>query len=185
MPKAAIKSYAVPSVAEQGTPFVADLATADHAFLVPHHGLGHSAILNFARIYDSGPADRIAWIRTGIPAAAAKSLFDHINMPSGELMKGLRLSPATLSRKAGQDANLSAEDSERVIGMAKLIGQVQVMVEESGDPTGFDAAQWTASWLQEPVPALNGARPIDYMDTMEGQGMVAGLLAQAQSGAYA
>jgi uncharacterized protein (DUF2384 family) len=72
-----------------------------------------------------------------------------------------------------------------VVGMAKLIGQVQTMVEESGDPTGFDAAQWLARWLDEPLPALDGKRPAEYMDTAEGRDLVSNLLAMAQSGAYA
>ena len=37
----------------------------------------------------------------------------------------------------------------------------------------------------DPVPALGGARPIDLMDTMEGQALVSTTLAQLQSGAYA
>ena len=59
------------------------------------------------------------------------------------------------------------------------------MVEESGDPQGFDAAAWLSTWIEEPLPALGGARPVDIMDTMEGQALVSTLLAQIQSGAYA
>ncbi|MEO9190059.1 MAG: MbcA/ParS/Xre antitoxin family protein [Acetobacteraceae bacterium] len=40
-------------------------------------------------------------------------------------------------------------------------------------------------WLNDPLPALGGARPIDLMDTMEGQTLVSTTLAQLQSGAYA
>ena len=92
---------------------------------------------------------------------------------------------ATLNRKVSRGEALSAEDSERIVGMSKLIGQVQTMVEQSGAPEGFDAAKWVAGWLQTPVAALGGGRPVDYMDTMEGQGMVSVLLARMQSGAYA
>ena len=40
-------------------------------------------------------------------------------------------------------------------------------------------------WLNGPLPALGGARPIDLMDTMEGQALVSATLARIQSGAYA
>jgi len=40
-------------------------------------------------------------------------------------------------------------------------------------------------WLNEPLAALGGARPIDLMDTMEAQGVVSTALAHMQSGAYA
>ena len=69
--------------------------------------------------------------------------------------------------------------------MVRLVGQVEAMIQESGDPAGFDATSWMSRWLQEPLPSLGGARPIDLMDTMEGQALVSTALAQAQSGAYA
>jgi len=75
--------------------------------------------------------------------------------------------------------------SERVIGLAKLVGQVETMVRESGDPTGFDAARWVSAWLNQPNPALGGRRPIELMGTVTGQEVVSGLLARMQSGAYA
>jgi uncharacterized protein (DUF2384 family) len=59
------------------------------------------------------------------------------------------------------------------------------MVEESGDPTGFDAGHWVADWLGNPLPALGGATPASYMDTFEGQKIVAELLSMSQRGAYA
>jgi uncharacterized protein (DUF2384 family) len=69
--------------------------------------------------------------------------------------------------------------------MAKLVGQVQAMVEQSGDPTGFDAAKWVARWVNEPSPALGGKSPATYMDAVEGQELVFNLVARMQSGAYA
>jgi hypothetical protein len=65
-----------------------------------------------------------------------------------------------------------------------LVTQVQTMVEESGDPEGFDAAGWTCAWLVEPNPALGGQLPAECMATGEGRARVSNLLAMAQSGAY-
>jgi uncharacterized protein (DUF2384 family) len=59
------------------------------------------------------------------------------------------------------------------------------MVEESGNPEGFDAQNWVSHWLREPVPALGGERPVDLLDTMEGQALVSETLARMQSGSYA
>jgi uncharacterized protein (DUF2384 family) len=91
---------------------------------------------------------------------------------------------ATVVRKIKNGETLSPEQSERVIGLERLIGQVAVMVAESGDPAGFDAEQWVGEWLECPLPALGGAKPAEFMDTMEGQELVSKLLAQSQSGAY-
>jgi uncharacterized protein (DUF2384 family) len=107
--------------------------------------------------------------------------------PQDNMFKILKLSIATVNRKANLGEELSPEDSERVVGMANLIGQVQTMVEQSGDAAGFDAARWVARWLAKLNPALAGECPASYMDT--GQKLVykrnPQLLAMMQSGAWA
>jgi uncharacterized protein (DUF2384 family) len=78
----------------------------------------------------------------------------------------------------------SPEESEQVIGFAKLVHQVEAMIQDSGDPSNFNARAWLARWLVEPLPAFGGARPIELMDTVEGQDLVSAALAKIQSGAY-
>lgn len=143
------------------------------------------SLTDFRGIYGSTPDARIRLIRKGIPAVDLKRLVKLMDFPQEDLYRSLGISTATVNRKATRDEDLSSEDSERALGMAKLIGQVQAMVAESGEPEGFDAAKWVSHWLQQPLPALDGKRPIDYLDTMEGQSLVANLLAMMQSGAYA
>lgn len=71
----------------------------------------------------------------------------------------------------------------RRLRVAGRDGQVQQMVEEAGNPDGFSASAWFSSWIAEPLPALGGSRPIEFLDTMEGQG--ANLLMQMRVGVYA
>ncbi|CAN5919172.1 hypothetical protein BH11PSE8_BH11PSE8_46960 [soil metagenome] len=78
----------------------------------------------------------------------------------------------------------SIDEGLRELGIARLVGQVQALVEESGNPEGFNAAEWIAGWLERPLPALGGRKPAEFMDTAEGQAMVANILERAQSGAY-
>jgi putative toxin-antitoxin system antitoxin component (TIGR02293 family) len=136
-------------------------------------------------VYRASPAERISMIRDGFPAGEAKSVISDLAIGQGATLRALGLSQATVNKKAKAEQKLSPQESERVIGLARLVGQVQHMVEESGNPDGFDAASWMSRWLNEPVPALGGAKPIDFMDTMEGQALVSATLAQTQSGAYA
>jgi uncharacterized protein (DUF2384 family) len=67
----------------------------------------------------------------------------------------------SVGRSRRPSRTLSPGESERVIGFARLI-------QESGNPEGFGAIAWMSRWLNDPIPALGGARPIDLMDTMEG-----------------
>ncbi|MFC4161739.1 antitoxin Xre/MbcA/ParS toxin-binding domain-containing protein [Chitinimonas lacunae] len=142
------------------------------------------SLINFREIHRSTATRRVELIRHGVRAVELKAMVRMMDASQDRMYKLLRLSPATINRKASRDEALSMEDSERVVGMSNLIGQVQTMVEQSGDPTGFDAAKWLAHWIEEPLPALGGARPADYLDTMEGIRLVANLLATMQSGAY-
>lgn len=67
----------------------------------------------------------------------------------------------------------------------ELTSLVQRIVDESGDSLGFDALAWTAHWLARPLPALGGAHPADFMETVEGRALVKQLIMRMQSGAYA
>ena len=59
------------------------------------------------------------------------------------------------------------------------------MVQESGDSTGFDAADWVEAFLSAPSAALGGRRPRELMHTSEGRATVFQLVGQMQSGADA
>lgn len=142
----------------------------------------HGAV---TKLYRVDPQARIAAIRQGIPASMVGELSSTMGMSKELLLGSLGLSRATISRKEKDETALSKDESERVLGVASLIGKVQTMVEESGDPSGFNAAHWLADWLAKPLPALGGATPASYMDTFEGQRLVAELLSMSQSGAYA
>jgi hypothetical protein len=73
----------------------------------------------------------------------------------------------------------------RDAAIAKLVTQVETMLLQAGVPFEFDTAAWITRWLEDPLPALGGARPIDYMNTPEGQALVSKTLALIPSGAYA
>ncbi|MEO5810509.1 MAG: MbcA/ParS/Xre antitoxin family protein [Rhodanobacter sp.] len=67
----------------------------------------------------------------------------------------------------------------------KLVRLAQKMIDESGNPEGFDASAWLANWMQRRVPALGGRTPASYMNSTSGRKTVATLLRQMQWGAYA
>jgi putative toxin-antitoxin system antitoxin component (TIGR02293 family) len=139
----------------------------------------------YAEIYQASPMEYVAGVRAGIPAREVGHLADELGTSRDKLYKWLGMARQTVTRKVKADAMLSPQDGERLLGVARLVGQVQTMVNESGDPQGFDAAAWVADWLVTPNAALGGQMPSELMDTHAGQGLVSQLLAQAQSGAYA
>lgn len=129
--------------------------------------------------------ERVHAIRAGLPAQSLVEMAQALTMPRDRLYATLRFPRATVERKIRNGESLSPEQTERVIGLSRLIGQVATMVAQSGNPEGFDAPRWVGAWLDRPLPALGGGKPGDYMDTMEGQGLVARLLDQSLTGVYA
>lgn len=160
---------------------------ATHAALAkdPLWGPLLSGKRSLGALHDVAPIARIELVRDGVPAEAVSAIAEEMNIARERLYAMLGLARATIERKLRHGHRLGPDESERVIGIARLIGQVQEIVTASGDPAGFDAARWVAGWLGRPLPALGGRQPSAFMDTAEGRDIVAGLIAQTQSAAYA
>jgi putative toxin-antitoxin system antitoxin component (TIGR02293 family) len=139
---------------------------------------------DFRQVFEADAMERLRFVKLGVPARVVDVMARRMAVPKEKLVGTLGLARATIDRKARENKPLSADESSRVLGMARLVGQVQAMVEESGRPAGFNAAEWVARWLEQPLPALGGQRPAELMDTPEGQGIVFQLVARMQSGAY-
>ncbi len=138
----------------------------------------------FVALYKAPALTQVEWVKSGLGARDAKVILGQLRVSQGEALTALHIPVATVNRKAKSNAPLSPAEGERVLGFGRLLGQLQTMVRESGNPEGFDASAWLSAWMSAPVPALGGARPMDLMDTMTGQALVSQLLAQMQSGAY-
>ena len=130
-------------------------------------------VMQAKSLYLASPAERVRLIRKRIPASHLKELADSMHILQGHLLSILNLPSASVRRKSRQGAMLTTEQAERVVGLECLIGQVAVMVEESGDAIGFDAAQWV------------GETPADFVETMTGQKLLSGLLARSRAGVFA
>lgn len=138
----------------------------------------------FERIFHMQPLERIEQITAGVAAQEVMRLARAMGRSKERVAQMLGLALTTIDRKAQKGELLNPEQSERVVATAKLIGQVEVMIEESGEPEGFNAAAWFADWLDTPLPALAGRKPVQLMSTAEGRELLGRLLATAQSSAY-
>ena len=134
---------------------------------------------------DYSQTDRIDLVKQGVPARLLTTIANDMAITRERLYLWLGIPRATANRKVKADEVLSQDESERALGIARLVGQVEKIVGESGDPTGFDAAKWTAAWLERPNAALGRKAPGSFMDTSDGRALISGLVAQMQSGAYA
>jgi len=127
---------------------------------------------------------RIRYIRKGLPAQTAVRFVSSLELSKKYLWKMIGLSRSTIDRKLSNGIRLSSNESESVLAVVQLVAQAQRIVEESGNPDGFNASTWVSEWLSRPHAALGGKSPGDYMDTAEGRGLVGDLLLRQQSAAY-
>lgn len=134
-------------------------------------------------VYRASPVARIGLIKQGVPASLVASTAELLHMPQERLVDALGLSRSTVARKAKANDTLSTEHGERLVGMLRIIGQVAEMV-DADEGEHFDAGAWIAEWIQTPLAALGGCRPAEFMDTVEGQQLVAQTLSRIESGAY-
>lgn len=141
--------------------------------------------LPLASLYAFDAIERIEMVKEGLPANLLVLVSEDMAIPKDKLYTTIGLARATVNRKLREQQVLSQDESERVLGIARLVGQVSTMVKESGNPRGFNAAKWVARWLDQPQPALGGKRPAELMDTADGRSIVSDLVARMQSGAYA
>jgi len=141
--------------------------------------------LPLASLYPFDAIERVDLVKEGVPASLLVLISEDMAISKDKLYTTLGLARATVNRKLRGQQVLNQDESERVLGIARLVGQVDQMVKESGNAVGFDAAKWVAAWLDRPQAALGGKRPAELMDTSDGSGIVSDLVARMQSGAYA
>jgi putative toxin-antitoxin system antitoxin component (TIGR02293 family) len=137
------------------------------------------------KLFHTSAMDRVKIVKLGVPARYVDVLTASMGISKEKLYAMIGLARATIDRKVRSDQRLNQDESERVLGVARLIGQTQSIVQESGSAEKFNSAKWLGSWLARPLPALAGKCPGEFMDTADGRSLVADLLAQQQSGAYA
>jgi putative toxin-antitoxin system antitoxin component (TIGR02293 family) len=129
--------------------------------------------------------EKLARVRQGVPAEWVRFMEAQMDLPRPRLCSIVGLKVSTINRKLKEQSLLSQEESERLMALHQLIGQVQALVNGAGETQDFDAAAWLSRWLLRPSQALGGDRPADYMDAAEGRQRIAQLLAMNESGAYA
>lgn len=106
-----------------------------------------------------------------------------LNSIDANSWKGIEMAVKDMSEGKDQFPDNHQQDISPDV-MDMLTAQVQRMVDESGNPAGFDARSWLSDWLRTPVPALDNRLPIEYLGNAEGVDLISRILASAQTGAY-
>lgn len=138
------------------------------------------------QVHEATPVQMVEMERLGVAGTFITDLSKRMELPSSRVFAMLRIPPATAARKAAAGAVVDGRAGLAAIGMIKLLGIAQDIVEDSTavEAQSFDTVKWLGQWIERPQPALGGKKPADYLDTPSGVEMVAQLLGAMRSGAY-
>lgn len=98
-------------------------------------------------------------IRIGLPLGTFDSVARVLSLSSDQLAEKLGISPRTLRDQRKKSGRLSKENTEKLVRIAR----VQVLAKRI-----LASDEAVARWLTTPAPALDGAAPLDLLDTETG-----------------
>jgi len=79
-------------------------------------------------------------VKVGVPAHFVAVLGERMAMPKDKFYRTIGLVRPTVDCKVRAEKILNQDESERMIGIGRLVGQAQSIVQESGGLPGFNAA---------------------------------------------
>jgi len=95
-------------------------------------------------------------LRRGLPASTLDQVARTLGISKGLLAEKLRIAKRTLTRKESERQPLSAEESEKVLRVARIHNLARTL---------FSSDEAISQWLSKPDPALGNRAPLDLLDT--------------------
>ncbi len=129
--------------------------------------------LTFLDLCDS--ARTIELIRKGLPAASIDYVAGLLSLSRAALLETIKIPASTIERRLRSGEALSAEESDRVSRVAKVVRRA---VEAFGDDEQGKA------WMTDTISSLGGKTPLSLLDTMEGYELVQTTLSRIEYGVY-
>ena len=120
-------------------------------------------------------ADFIDCIRVGLPRKALDKLMNVTGLTTNEITNILHISDRTLRRYTAEQ-KLSAEQSERLIEIAKLYSRGEEV---------FGSLDAFKEWMDSSVMALGNRKPKTFLDTSIGIAMLMDELGRIEHGIFA
>jgi putative toxin-antitoxin system antitoxin component (TIGR02293 family) len=157
----------IPNVANE--PSV--LLQFDNKYQKMHSVLGGSKLIS---IPIESEMDLILLTRKGIPKSVLITLCKLLDIPLEKMSQLLHVSLRTIQRKTDKDL-LNSYTSEQILEIAEVITKG---IDIFGSVEAFNV------WMQSDLTALNGKKPLDFLDTSFGTDMLLAILGRLEYGVY-
>ena len=161
-----------------------DVTTVARIALAYHDGEGVHAYIK--RLREADPMELVEIERKGIDSTFLVDLAAGLGLPRSRVFQILGAPKSTAARKTATGSRIDGLAGWAAIGMIKLIGEAQDLVDRSTS-TGadtFDTLKWMGQWLERPQPALGGRLPADFLATPTGAQVVSKVLGAIGSDTY-
>lgn len=120
-------------------------------------------------------SDLVELTRKGLPANILPAIAVNLSIDRATLARVAGISGRTLSRRIASRSLLSAEESDRMVRLARVLAFAN---ETLGDKTK------ASRWLQTPNTVLDGKTPFELLDTDTGVQSVENVLGRIAYGVY-
>ena len=119
--------------------------------------------------------DMIEKIKEGLPAEAAVALSASLDLPLKAIAKIADISESTLARRRKKKGRLKADESDRIVRIARLRDRTVEV---------FEDEQRANRWLKTPLRALDDHSPLKYAESELGAQEVMNLLGRIEHGVF-
>lgn len=119
--------------------------------------------------------DMIKKIKEGLPAETVVTLSTSLDMPIKAIAEIADIAESTLARRRKKKGRLKANESDRVVRIARLRDRTVEVLEDE---------QRANRWLKTPLRALGGHAPLEYAESELGAQEVMNLLGRIEHGVF-
>jgi putative toxin-antitoxin system antitoxin component (TIGR02293 family) len=121
------------------------------------------------------PEDLVKQVRAGLPASTVTMLAEVLSLQRTQVARRLNIPERTLSRRLATKSNLTHDESDRALRMARVVALANEVL---------GAEDKASRWMIAPNRALGGRRPFDQLDTEIGVRSVEEILYAIAYGMY-
>ena len=138
--------------------------------------MSHAAVTTFQSLPFQDNFRLAALVQAGLPARMIREVAEALAVSPMQFAQTVQIAPRTLLRRLSDDARLKADESERVLRIARLLKRATDVLE------GEEEA---ARWFRHPLRTLGGKAPLDMCATEPGAREVETVLGRLEHGVFA
>jgi putative toxin-antitoxin system antitoxin component (TIGR02293 family) len=131
--------------------------------------------MDVVRFPDGGPKGIIKRIKKGMSYKELLLLQAKLGVDKEMLAGLLKISPRTFERRR-VDGRIDSQETDRALRLGRIIQRAIEMYD--GDEGAAKA------WLRQSVPALEGMKPLELIETEAGAVLVESLIGRIEAGVY-